>query len=365
VTLNLNFANEMVRYTILRTLLSLVTTLVWVEAYAQSSLPQPAKILRMPSSDTFYPSDAKKAGRQGTATVKACVSPGSAITSVELITPTGHPDLDESAIALGKQGVYEAGKSTDGTSLPSCVMFRVKFEIDRGAYEGGLIDGKRSGRGIAIYKNAAKYVGEWRDDERNGQGELTLPDGTNFDGTWEGDSFVRGALTLPDGTIWDGNWESDVFVEGALKFPDGSKYVGEFKNWLFDGQGSFTWPSGAKFVGEYRENKRNGQGIEYSANGLVKASGIWRDDRLSQAFAIDTARFPFERDAAAEARVKELEKASSEIDALRQENSLLRQRIEELQKKAKPRGAEVVQECLARGLRPGSRQFSDCIGQQK
>ncbi len=31
--------------------------------------------------------------------------------------------------------------------------------------------------------------------------------------------------------------------------------MGEFKNWEFNGQGTYTFPNGKKGIGEFRENK--------------------------------------------------------------------------------------------------------------
>ena len=56
--------------------------------------------------------------------------------------------------------------------------------------------------------------------------------------------------------------------------------------------GTYTYYDGSKYVGEYRDGKRNGQGIEYAANGTISRSGLWANGALSQAYAIDTSRFP-------------------------------------------------------------------------
>ena len=42
-------------------------------------------------------------------------------------------------------------------------------------------------------------------------------------------------------------------------FPDGKKYMGEFKDGIKNGQGTFTLPNGEKYVGEFKDGLPNGQ----------------------------------------------------------------------------------------------------------
>jgi len=171
--------------------------------------------------------------------------------------------------------------------------------------------------GTYTWPDGGKYVGEWKDGTANGQGTFTFPDGEKYVGEWKDDT-ANG--------------------QGTNTWPDGRKYVGEWKDDKQNGQGTFTFPDGEKYVGEWKDDKREGEGIQYNPNGSVKESGMWRDDQLSQAFAIDTARFPFERAA------KDTEKN------------------ETTQRKSdRPAGVTIVQGCLAKGLKPGTNAFSNCI----
>ena len=45
--------------------------------------------------------------------------------------------------------------------------------------------------------------------------------------------------------------------------------MGEFKNWEFNGQGTYTFPNGKKGIGEFRENKPLNI-TEYDKNGNIK-----------------------------------------------------------------------------------------------
>jgi len=173
--------------------------------------------------------------------------------------------------------------------------------------------------GTHTLPNGAKYVGEWKDDKPNGQGTYTSPDGEKYVG-----EFLDGKRN----------------GQGTNTFPNGAKYVGEFLDGKRNGQGTYTSPDGAKYVGEWKDDERNGQGIQYNPNGSVKESGMWRDDQLSQPFAIDTARFPFGAG------------GSPDItDPTTRESN-------------KKTGVEIVNDCLRKGLKPGTPQFSKCIAGQ-
>jgi hypothetical protein len=162
---------------------------------------------------------------------------------------------------------------------------------------------------------------------------------------------------------------------GALTLRGGDKYFGEFRDDRFHGQGSITNTyAKSKYVGEWNNGVRAGLGIEYNLDGTVRNSGRWSNGVLADSFTLDGNRFPFQgikkfgdtsdsvgQLAAAEAKIRELQKVATEIEGLKRENERLRQRIDELQRKPDSSGIDTVERCLARGLRPGSVQFSECI----
>ena len=67
--------------------------------------------------------------------------------------------------------------------------------------------------------------------------------------------------------------------KAKLKFPDGSKYVGEVKNGIPHGRGTYTWADGNKYVGEWKDSKQHGQGTYTYADGTVE-KGIWENGEL-------------------------------------------------------------------------------------
>lgn len=58
-------------------------------------------------------------------------------------------------------------------------------------YVGGVVDGKRSGKGTIFWQDGTRFVGTFVDDKRNGPGTMILPDGTVYNGYFENDTLVE------------------------------------------------------------------------------------------------------------------------------------------------------------------------------
>ena len=65
---------------------------------------------------------------------------------------------------------------------------------------------------------------------------------------------------------------------GVYYHANGDKYVGNFKNGMQDGKGTFTWANGAVYEGSWKNNKRDGKGVYKWSNGDVY-DGDWKDNR--------------------------------------------------------------------------------------
>ena len=78
-----------------------------------------------------------------------------------------------------------------------------------------------------------------------------------------------------------------IWVSGEFA---GDKYVGEVKNDLNHGHGIYTWANGDKYVGLWKEDARHGQGTFTYADGTV-SKGIWNNDLLVED---DTIKIPSE-----------------------------------------------------------------------
>ncbi len=132
-------------------------------------------------------------------------------------------DLMKKQLREKSKGAYLTFKTTKGTNLH---------------YVGEVKDGKANGQGIAILDSGSRYNGEWKDNKRHGKGVF----------------------------FWS----------------DGEYYEGEYANDQRSGTGIYYWTNGEKYVGQWSADKRNGSGKFFNKKGKVKASGVWKDDKLEE-----------------------------------------------------------------------------------
>jgi len=77
----------------------------------------------------------------------------------------------------------------------------------------------------------------------------------------EGDCLHgRGTYTWPSGAKHVGNWKDGIRNGQGTYTWLGAKYVGQWKDDKYNGQGTHTWPSGQEYVGQFKNGIRNGQG---------------------------------------------------------------------------------------------------------
>ena len=79
--------------------------------------------------------------------------------------------------------------------------------------------------------------------------------------------------------------------QGTLTFPNGDQYVGDYENGQFNGQGKLTFADGRVFLGEWFAGKANGRLIQYSNNGSIEKSGIFKDDVLVLTQFVESTSF--------------------------------------------------------------------------
>ena len=160
-------------------------------------------------------------------------------------------------------------------------------EYENGLYEGIIIDGKREQYGVMIYKNGAKYEGEWKDDKKNGKGVFTSAHyfncrknvGMKYEGEFRNDKFEGFGITnYTNGDKYEGEWKNNKqYGKGTVSYFDGKKYSGEWKDGKFEGIGVFYLKNGEKYEGRFINNKYNGYGKYYYINGNY-LEGIFRND---------------------------------------------------------------------------------------
>ena len=106
-----------------------------------------------------------------------------------------------------------------------------------GKYEGFLVRGKRSGKGLVTWANGNRYEGDWLDDKMQGKGLMTSNDGASYNGDWVNDKMHGyGVYTWTNGIRYEGNWvEGTMQGTGVLKYPDGREQRGNYENSKFTG----------------------------------------------------------------------------------------------------------------------------------
>ena len=93
---------------------------------------------------------------------------------------------------------------------------------------------------------------------------------TNCKGTYKADS----------GHKYEGLFINGEIVKGLSVYPGGGKYIGEFKNFLPNGFGTFLWKNGDKYYGEWKNGKGHGNGTRTWKDGR-KYSGQFKNDKLN------------------------------------------------------------------------------------
>ena len=62
-------------------------------------------------------------------------------------------------------------------------------------YVGGVVEGKRTGKGTIFWQDGTRFVGEFENDKRNGPGTMIMPDGTIYSGIFSNDQLVEASET--------------------------------------------------------------------------------------------------------------------------------------------------------------------------
>jgi protein TonB len=81
-----------------------------------------------PAVSDYYPDSSRRAGEQGRALVKVCVTAAGKLDNAEVTTTSGFPDLDGAAIKYAKAMKFKAATS-EGKPVESCSNLPVKFEL--------------------------------------------------------------------------------------------------------------------------------------------------------------------------------------------------------------------------------------------
>lgn len=190
--------------------------------------------------------------------------------------------------AVNSKGVSNApdGKfvgDVDKREMTGYGVLVKKNEVYIGNFRAGAPEGK-----LDWYENGKlRYSGNWVKGDIEGDGTLYYPDGSESSGIWLKNNLVTKMVDYADnygeyhGYIENGK----PSIRGTKKYYDGAMYSGEWKNGLFDGEGTFV-KDGITMVGTWRAGKPHGKMLQISASG-ESVSGNWSDGNISGSSRIE------------------------------------------------------------------------------
>ena len=60
-----------------------------------------------------------------------------------------------------------------------------ELELEDVKYIGQVIDGKKEGNGIMLFKDGSRYEGNWKNDKEEGKGSFFNIKGDKYEGDWK------------------------------------------------------------------------------------------------------------------------------------------------------------------------------------
>jgi hypothetical protein len=147
-------------------------------------------------------------------------------------------------------------------------------------YEGDWEFDKPNGFGEYFRSDGSKYKGFWKNDQQDGKGEEIWADGSKYEGMYKnGKKSGNGIFIWPDGNVYEGNFENNFMDgKGKYKFNDKRIYEGDWCMNKIEGNGILTWPDGRKYEGEFKNFKRDGFGVFTDTDGK-QYKGEWKEGK--------------------------------------------------------------------------------------
>ena len=136
-----------------------------------------------------------------------------------------------------------------------------------GVFKGGKII-----KGISLYLEGAKYVGEFKNLVPNGYGTFVWANGDKYYGAWKnGKTHGNGTKIWQNGRKYLGEFKDDkLHGQGTLFYSDGKKYEGGFVNGKRHGKGTFVYADGAAYIGNFIAGQEQGIGECVDVDGISK-----------------------------------------------------------------------------------------------
>ena len=148
--------------------------------------------------------------------------------------------------------------------------------------------GGKQGHCVVQYTSGDAYEGNFVNDNKQGTGTCVLSDGRRSVIRWLGNKLraVKCFVTRENvmvsryrGLKYVGEWRQDIMSGmGSFYLKNGDVYNGTFGDGDANGYGVLRQANGDRYEGEWTSGQRHGRGIQYYANGNIY-DGYWHMDK--------------------------------------------------------------------------------------
>ncbi len=158
------------------------------------------------------------------------------------------------------------------------------YKTETGIKFTGLYKNGEIIKGVSLYLDGAKYVGEFKNFKPNGYGTFVWANNEKYYGEWKnGKSHGNGTKIWKDGRNYSGQFQNDVLHgSGTLFYPDGKKYQGQFLKGKRHGQGTFTYSDGTAYIGSFIDGKEDGIGECLDKEGKTISCKITKEAEIQK-----------------------------------------------------------------------------------
>lgn len=171
--------------------------------------------------------------------------------------------------SVAEEHAMESG-TFDFEEIKQRDTFGIKMFKDS-CYKGELLNNKRNGAGVMIYRKCRLYEGYWQGDNRHGKGMERYSNGNRYEGDFKANKpHGKGVYTWVNGEVYEGEWANGLKQgQGIWKGIFGDSYIGEWKESKADGYGVHQWKNGDRYEGAWKDCLKHGQGSDIFAMGDV------------------------------------------------------------------------------------------------
>ncbi len=153
-------------------------------------------------------------------------------------------------------------------------------------YEGNMLNGKETGKGIGVWANGDRYEGDFIDDHRTGKGIYAYGPtskwaGDRYEGDYVGDKMTgKGIYSWAKGGRYEGEFiDGHRTGKGIYTWSNGDRYEGDFIDGHRTRKATQTWANGNHYDGDFVNDQISGYGTYYNRDGSIWRKGRWSNDQ--------------------------------------------------------------------------------------